>query len=136
MQLAARAFINVYEHVTFLWGTQGGDNLSLSDECKSIGRGACTSSSHLINFASMWSETENRGSSLTFQLQLNNVVHEIGHAFGARFAKNGPYQSINSFENSHLRTNRGLDYPGPTYATDLWGAEYKYRGNEVLQTCS
>lgn len=68
--------------VTFVWGT---DSAGLTAECRGIGAGACTSSGHLINFATMAQPTTYRSDQLALQLRIHNVVHELFHAFANLF---------------------------------------------------
>ena len=64
------AFKEVYGGITITNGMEG----AITEECKAITSGACTSSAHQINFASVFSNP----------LRLrNNLVHELGHAFSS-----------------------------------------------------
>ena len=81
---SGEAFKQVYDNITFLKGTKNADGTTysgLSDECKGIASGGCTSGAHLINFASM-AGAGFLGARSTLRNR-NNVVHELGHAFAS-----------------------------------------------------
>jgi len=81
-----QAFNAVYGGINITWGlgTPGKANAA-TGECATITTGGCTKSSHQINFASLApSGTYPNDYSLR---QINNVIHEFGHAFS--WAKGG-----------------------------------------------
>jgi hypothetical protein len=106
------AFKRVYNHLTFLKGNTGA---GLTNECQGVESGGCTSSAHMINFASL------AGRNHTGYNQLlrnrNNVVHELGHAFNWASKEHGwgnPYDSLDDAMKSNSLLRRG-DIPGESY---------------------
>jgi len=91
------AFKKTYKNgVTFIWGTEG-----IPDSCKNIGLGGCTATPTRIFFTSLWAPTLYRSYEGALIMARNNVVHELGHAFGQLWYNNkgdydptGPYVNI------------------------------------------
>ena len=79
---SGEAFKKIYHRVTFLKGNRFADGGTggLSSECSGITSGGCTSGAHLINFASMAGGGYSGARGVL--RNRNNVVHELGHAFG------------------------------------------------------
>jgi len=129
---ATEAFKATYGTTTtdplvILWGTSGVDGLS--DTCSGIGKGGCTSNSHLINFnGAQWSDN------IMFR---NNVVHELGHAFASRWTKWDPVTDTTIYPKGSpynggvpwLLQNRDTFANGPGIQGD---ATYDYMWNQRM----
>jgi hypothetical protein len=118
----SRAFRAIYHGVTFVWDTQ-------CVECQ--GGGGYTAGPHKIIFASLSRETVSgggyRSEPLAFTDARNNVVHELGHAFGQKwyvwdpnaqeivYRPDGPYLNIPS----EMQNNEGF-HPSPSSARLTW----------------
>ncbi|NUQ85522.1 MAG: RHS repeat-associated core domain-containing protein, partial [Anaerolineales bacterium] len=119
---AAGFFNTVYEGVEFAWVS------SYTDAKGNIyTAGATTKNSHRIEFASLPVSYSDSGGyktpEMAFREGVNNVVHELGHAFGQKwYRKNnegydpsGPYVNIPD----GLISNDGF-YPSPADAPLTW----------------
>ena len=80
----------------------------------------------MINFGSLWSEGGYRTESVAFSASVNNVVHELGHAFANLWwdQDEGPYSDLGKFENKYLLSNLGF-IEGPTSAGAMWRQHYE-----------
>jgi hypothetical protein len=97
---AQEAFTSVYGNITITMGLAGA-----TGDCAEITAGGCTSTPHQINFASLQGETVSGGGIIPENIAelsaRNNVVHELGHAFGQQwynadgtYDPSGPYGQI------------------------------------------
>jgi len=94
-------------------------------ECN--GAGGYTYSSHKIGFASLAEETISGGGyrtdAMAFREAVNNVVHELGHAFAKRwYSPDGTYDPLGPLANlpSVLVNNNEGFYPSPGAAALTW----------------
>jgi len=71
----------------------------------------------------------NRSPEMAYDMNVHNVVHELGHAFANLWAfrnNKGEIEYVDaspyrlSFPDSRFLTNEGFVYPGPDYQTTLW----------------
>lgn len=119
---AQDAFKKMHNGVNFTWGN--GPKGSL---CENIGAGGCTYTTHQIYFASLALPNDAEKSFDEAQREaINNVVHELGHSFGARwfpkdptkpYDPSGPYANIPG----DLQNNDGFYlYPKPDGASLTW----------------
>jgi RHS repeat-associated protein len=113
---AASAFTQIYKYINFVWGT---GYSKLSNECKNIGGGGCTSTGHLINFMSLSQPGGNRNIQMAYISARNNVVHELGHAFRSILysSKTGDLYKI--FGTSSVNNDDGF-HPSPESANRTW----------------
>jgi hypothetical protein len=105
----------------------GTDRPGLSSDCAGIGSGGCTTSEHLINFQSMGGIYPNRPAHVAFQMNMNNVVHELAHAFAHlwydekyNYDPSGPYGSENPIPVEYLNNEGFYFYPKPESASLTW----------------
>jgi hypothetical protein len=114
------AFRRVFDNLNLLWGVEP-ESGYLTSECRGINLGGCTSSSAMINFGSLWAEGPYRPEDVAFQASVNNVVHELGHAFANLWwgSDEGPYDDLGDPDNAHLINNDGFQYP-PAEAKNMW----------------
>jgi hypothetical protein len=113
------AFRQIFDKVTLLWGTEP-ESGYLTPQCRGISAGGCTSSAHMINFGSLWSNGPYRPEDMAFQASVNNVVHELGHAFANLFwttnpetgslayDQDGPYADLGYSDNAYLLDEEGF----------------------------
>ena len=137
---AADAFREVHgtsqdNPIWMIWGTNAPPGASLTSTCAGIVGGGCTSSSRVVNFAYLSMPGGNRSPGTAATSARNNVVHELGHAFAARWrsgAESGPYNTIGSFENRRLRLTAQGFHPSPESASLTWRQHPSPQGNEVF----
>jgi len=105
---ASDAFRKVYKQgVNFTWGTSGAQSYCFTNGV--FGSGGCTNSGTSINFVSLIKSTVHmpggtRSPADAFKSAVNNVIHELGHAFaslwyrkgGSEYGTDGPYVNIPS----------------------------------------
>jgi hypothetical protein len=75
----------------------------------------------MINFGSLWQSGPNRPEEIALQASINNVVHELGHAFANIWwgSEEGPYTELATPENKELLSNKGF-FEGPEGAANMW----------------
>ncbi|MGD2162622.1 MAG: papain-like cysteine protease family protein [Anaerolineales bacterium] len=113
------AFRQIFDNLTLLWGTEP-ESGYLTSQCRGISAGGCTSSAHMINFGSLWSNGPYRPEEIAFKASVNNVVHELGHAFGNLwwtsnqetglpvYSEDGPYADLGDSDNAYLLDEEGF----------------------------
>jgi hypothetical protein len=118
---AAQLFNAVYGGVTFAWVASYQD-----PNGNTYHSGAITRSAHRIEFASLPRSYSDgvKTPQMAFREGVNNVVHELGHAFASKWYRNdGAYDPAGPYVNipGSLINNAGFyQYPGPEGASYTW----------------
>jgi RHS repeat-associated protein len=89
-----RAFKEVYKKgVTFTWGTSGAQDYCSGSS--GFNGGGCTNNSRSINFVTLVESNLTGGGTITpgaaWTSAVNNIVHELGHAFASLWYGSGGY---------------------------------------------
>lgn len=106
---------------------------------KTYTAGGVTRGPHLIEFANLadatWGMdgTTYRSASTALYEVRNNIVHELGHAFGQLWYKKGASPEKGPYENipSSLRNSRGFQNP-PAYSPKMWRQSSSNESAEIF----